>query len=474
MEAILKRVKTKASNGSVLIEADKGLRIELNVINLKPQSATAIFPAQNLIEKEEETTYNFGGPQITTMRLRGGEVLMEVYSTIEEEIILEYEVPQSAHVTTGQKITRTFVIPPAVNGVPSRTDERFPIANYEIVYKGKDILAPPFYNTFYSVLNARIEYTGIERSLSLSDSIYIKFGLIDVVPELAIGDFGKKTYDFKDPIDVPVFSSLGGKISLEDASLELLFENSFGIEANIDINKLEGQNTRIPKSVNLISSELDNTIFLKRGVNILTSIRPYTTSVNLDKSNSNFKLFLENLPDKIYPDFSVTTRPNGSNNLQDFAFYDSYLKTKLRLHVPLNIGMDSLTLVKKQAFNWGDDELSEVREGTLKLQVDNGFPWSAKVKLEFLDEQDSILKSYFNSLDDLIKEGIIDASTEKVINAQRSSLEIHLSPSDIILLKSATKVRITAMFNTPGTKRYKIFEDYSINMKLIADFVYEN
>lgn len=474
LEALLKRIKTKQSNGEVLIEANKGLRIELAIRDLKPQSATAIFPAQNLIEKEEETTYNFGGPQITTMRLKGGEVLMEVYSTIEEEIILEYEVPQSAHVTTGEKITKTFKIPPSVNGVPSRTDERFPIANYEIIYKGKDVNSPPFVNTFYSVLNARIEYTGIERSLSLSDSIYIKFGLVDVVPELAIGDFGKKTYTFNEAIDVPAFRNLYGNISLEDASLDLVFENSFGIEANVDIYDLQGLNNRTGKSVKLVSPEIDNTIFLRRGVNILTSIRPYTKTISFDKSNSNFKLFFENIPDLIEPNFSVTTRPNGSNNFQDFAFYDSYLKTRLELNVPLEIGMDSLTLVKKQAFNWGEEDLKEVKEANLKLQVDNGFPWSAIVKLEFLDDDDQVLKTYFNTLDHLIKEGLIDIDTDKVIAAQRSNLEFTLSAMDIMILKSASKIRITSSFNTPNAKRYKIYDNYTIDFKLIADFKYEN
>ena len=128
---------------------NKGLILGAQRRDLKPESATAIFPAQNLIEKEEETTYNFGGPEITLMRLRGGDVIMTVYSTIEEEIIFDYEVPESKHVQTKENIHKIFKIPPAENGVPSKFTERFPIGDYEILYKGKDPYNPAFYQYLF-------------------------------------------------------------------------------------------------------------------------------------------------------------------------------------------------------------------------------------------------------------------------------------------------------------------------------------
>lgn len=473
LEAKLKRVRTKASNGDVLIEAYKGIRLELNVRDLKPESATAVFPAQDLIQQEEETTYNFGGPQITTMRLREGEVLMEVYSTIEEEIILEYWVPQSAHVETGDSIYREFRIPPAVNGQPSRTDERFPIANYEIIYKGKDINNPPFVNTFFHVLNARMEYTGEERSLSLSDSIYIKFGLIDVEPELAIGDFGKKTYSFTDPINVPAFRELGGKVSLDDASLLLTFENSFGIEAHIDIMGVNGVNSRKPEAVALISPVLDPTIRLRRGVNAGQYVVPRSQSLYFDKSNSNFKSFIENLPDRIEPDFEVTTRPNGSNNFTDFAFYDSYLKTKLELRVPLNVGFDDFSLRRKQAIDF-KEELEGVKEGKLMLAVANEFPWQANLELEFLDEMDSVLFVGLDPAQALVAAAAVDPLSGKTGLAENSEIVMELTAEELILLRSAKKLRIKVIFNTEQANRYALFSDYTMDLKLRSQFVYEN
>lgn len=474
MDALLKRIKTKASNGDVLIEANKGIRVELKVRDLKPQSATAIFPAQNLIEREDETTYNFGGPMITTMFLLEGEVEMKVFSTINEAIILEYEVPQSKHKVTGESIKKTFVIPPAKNGVPSEVDQSFPIKDFEITYKGKDKSVPPFYNTFYSTLTARIEYTGEVRTLSLEDSVYIRFGLVNVKPDLAIGDFGKKTYTFSDPLDVPLFKDMDGAISLDDASLILGFENTFGIEASIDIDGVEGINSRNGKSVAIASTNLNDEIFIPRAVNILTGVRPASKTVEFNKSNSNLKLFLENTPDRVKPKFTVTTRPYGSNNLTDFAFYHSYMKTSVNLQVPLNVGMQDLTLVRKQAFDWKDEDLNELKSGKFRLKVGNSFPWSASMKIEFMNDAGEVLKTYLGTADDLVKAGNIDQQTAKVISESESELEFDLAQEDILKLKEATQIRITAVFNTLNGNRYKIYDDYSMDLKLIGDFIYEN
>ncbi len=473
LEAKLKRVRTKASSGPVLIEAYKGIRLELNVRDLKPESATAVFPAQDLIQQEEETTYNFGGPQITTMRLKEGEVLMEVYSTIEEEIILEYRVPQSAHIETGDPIYKEFRITPAENGQPSRTDERFPIGNFEIIYKGKDINNPPFVNTFFHVLNARMEYTGEERSLSLSDSIYIKFGLVDVEPELAIGDFGKKTYNFTDPIAVDAFKDLGGSISLDDASLDLTFENSFGIEAHIDINKVEGVNSKSASAVSLISPIMDPTIELRRGVNAGQYVQPRSRTLRFDKSNSNFKAFIENLPNRIEPDFAVTTRPNGSNNFTDFAFYDSYLKTKLELRVPMTVGLDNFSLTKKQAFDISED-LEGVKEGKLLLEVANDFPWEAELILEFLDEMDSLVLIGLEAGKSIVNAASVDPQSGRTNAPEVSELVMDLSRDELLKLRTAKKLRIKAVFNTDQAKRFAVYSDYTMDLQLRSQFTYEN
>ena len=116
LELRVKRIKTKASPAPVLIDVTKGLRTTFVVRDLKPEMATAIFPAQNLIERAEETKYDFGGPELTRIIINEGYVLMKVESSIEESIVLDYAVPNSTKQGLSGPIRKSWKIPAAEPG----------------------------------------------------------------------------------------------------------------------------------------------------------------------------------------------------------------------------------------------------------------------------------------------------------------------------------------------------------------------
>ena len=125
MEMRVNRIKTKASNGDVLIDIDKGLRTTFSVRGLKPEYATAVFPAQNLVEREDETKYEFGGAELTRIEVKTGSILMKVESSIEEAIILEYEVPNSNRAGDTNSIYKEWIIPAAKPGEIVNVEESF-------------------------------------------------------------------------------------------------------------------------------------------------------------------------------------------------------------------------------------------------------------------------------------------------------------------------------------------------------------
>ena len=87
LELIVKRVKTSESDGPVLVDVYKGIRTEISVRDLKPRTATAIFPAQNLIDKKDEIEYYFGGAEFTQVKLKSGFIKLKVESSVEEAIV---------------------------------------------------------------------------------------------------------------------------------------------------------------------------------------------------------------------------------------------------------------------------------------------------------------------------------------------------------------------------------------------------
>lgn len=474
LTGVVKRVKTKASGKPVLIESEKGIRLDLSIRDLELEYATAVFPAQNLVEEKQEVRYNLGGSELTFLVVKTGFLLMEVYSNVKEQIILDYNIPNSSRNNDfTQNVKQTIVVPPAPDGSFSKVVKKFPLDHYEIYMLGQFPKDPPFKpNTIYSEFTARINYSGIERTLSLHDSVYVRFGLIDIKPELAIGDFGKRTFSFNEKQDIKVFENVKGDISLEDVEMALWFENSFGIEADMTVEHVTGINNRSNKAVKLISTGLDNTFVLGRAVN--NPFISYIHSIPFNKSNSNLKQFLENMPDKLESKFNVVVRPRGSNDYTDFVFDFSKLTANLHVKMPVQFGTDGLEISRVQDFNLHDIKNSErIKGGVLKLDILNGYPLEAGCNIEFLDKNGQLLTTLFEDGQlQTAAPGILDGQG-KVTAPVQSQLVVEVSAAKMNTIRQAEKIRIKAGFKTPGGTRYKIYSGYKFNVKLKGNFIYE-
>jgi hypothetical protein len=475
LELRVKRVKTAASAGEVLVDVYKGLRTTFVVRGLKPQVATAVFPAQNLVEKNDETKYTFGGAELTQVNVKTGSILMKVESSIEEAIILQYKIPQSSKSGQTGPIYKEWRIPPAPKGEKVFIEERFPIDGFVIHLYGKNNLVEPTFNHIYNELVAKIEYSGIERTLALSDKIKIEFGLVDVKPKLIIGNPGLHYFDVKDSIDIAAFRKLEGNLSLEDATLAMNFFNSFGIESSIETRQILGENNRSGKSVALQSSELENKLLLKRAVNKGTYVEADEQSIKLDKSNSNLKQFLENMPDRIRPDLKVIVRPNGTLYQSDFAFDYSELLVNFKLDVPLTIGTDSLVISTSQKSTiFKEENIDNIKEASLVVQIANSFPIQGKLEIDFLDANGVVVASVFKNKNNIMSAAELNSTTGKTTGSLESELTATFSRSELAAIKYADTIRVKSKLSTKDAKRYKMFTDYSIEVKIASEIVYEN
>lgn len=469
----VKRIKTKASDGEVLVDVYKGLITTFTVRDLKPEYATAIFPAQDLITQNTENRYQFGGAELTQIVVESGTVLMKVESTIQEAIQLEYEIPLSSKPGSPDPIQQSWYIPPAEPGKTVEIEERFPIDGYAIILKGKDPNQLPTFNHIYSELVARTEYSGKERTLSLNDKVKIEFGLVDIKPLLIIGDPGKHDYSFNDTLILDELKKIEGNLSLEDAEIALNVENSFGIEAQMIVNNIVGLNTRNGKNVALQSPNLKDPIFVGRAVNT-TEFIPATKSLVLNKENSNLKLFLENLPDEIIADIAATIRPNGTIDQGDFAFNHSTLDASLDLEVPLKLNANELTLRSTGNIDWSSVENIEgVQQLKLMVRAENDFPLDAEVAILFLDETGAVISKLSDSARKVLAADL-DPVSRHTVGSTTSELEFPLSRQQTqAVLASASQIQIETIFNSPQAYRAPLKDTYKLNVKVIADATYK-
>lgn len=475
LELIVKRVKTLDSDGPVLVDVYKGIRTEISVRDLKPKSATAIFPAQNLIDKKDEIEYYFGGAEFTQVKLKSGFIKLKVESTVEEAIVLDYSLPNSfKNGEPGTPLSKTWTVPPAKKGEKIFVEEMFPIGGYTIYFWGKSNLENPTFNHVYTELIARIEYSGILRTLSLEDKIRVELGLVDLIPELIIGDPGRHELSSNDTVGLKLFDNISGDLSLEDAKMNLNFYNSFGIETLLDVKEIKGQNTRNAKSLKLISSELLNPILLKKAVNNPPLVA-YEYDVVLDKSNSNLKQFLELMPNKLMPEIEAVVRPNGTINQNDFAFDVSELLVNIRFEMPLKFGLDNLTVaVNESVAFFSDEKVDNIKGGQLILKLINDFPISGRIKMVFKDEMGEQLFELFSGDNYEMTAAEVDPQTNKTKAPIESELIATITKNQAKQLSQIKSVDLEVYLNTEDAKRHLMFSDYTINAKLISDFIYEN
>lgn len=475
LELIVKRVKTLDSDGPVLVDVYKGIRTEISVRDLKPKSATAIFPAQNIIDKKDEIEYYFGGAEFTQVKLKSGFIKLKVESTVEEAIVLDYSLPNSfKNGEPGTPLSKTWTVPPAKKGEKIFVEEMFPIGGYTIYFWGKSNLENPTFNHVYTELIARIEYSGILRTLSLEDKIRVELGLVDLIPELIIGDPGRHELSSNDTVGLKLFDNISGDLSLEDAKMNLNFYNSFGIETLLDVKEIKGQNTRNGKSLKLISSELLNPILLKKAVNNPPLVA-YEYDVVLDKSNSNLKQFLELMPNKLMPEIEAVVRPNGTINQNDFAFDVSELLVNIRFEMPLKFGLDNLTVaVNESVAFFSDEKVDNIKGGQLILKLINDFPISGRIKMVFKDEMGEQLFELFSGDNYEMTAAEVDPQTNKTKAPIESELIATITKNQAKQLSQIKSVDLEVYLNTEDAKRHLMFSDYTINAKLISDFIYEN
>jgi len=466
-------VKTRESSGPVLIDANKGVRIGMNVRDLEPEYATAVFPAQDLVTDTQEVVYNLGKAAITEMMIYSGDVIMTVHSTIEEEIQLDYRIPFSGkNGDFNNPLVQKINIPPAPRGETKIVERRIPLNDYVIQYKGKDPTQAPFFNTVYSELVASIVYSGIERSISLTDSVFIEFGFVDIKPAFAYGDFGKNEFELKEETQVDFLKQFEGSLSLEDMWMSIVIENGFGIRADLDINSIQSLNTKTGTAINLTRPGLiGQTINVAKAAN--PPFDPYKRNFVLNSSNSNIKSFLENLPDKISTDLKVKSEPSSDGYLTDFVFRESNLKANLLFNIPMQFAFGNLQLTQKQQFDFNKlQDFETVKSAEFLLRVDNDFPIDITIQMEFLDDDENILLTLFTS-DNQVAAAEINVGEEKTREAKRSYLKAIVDEGRLDLLREATKVRTRAVFDTPGNSRQKLFSGYKLSTKLSADFSYE-
>ncbi|MBL6963871.1 MAG: hypothetical protein ISR55_08605 [Bacteroidetes bacterium] len=455
--------------GSVPVKIDTNDAVDISIkIQVDEVSAaTAIFPAQNLIDQTDDVEYHLNGPELNFMQIKTGLFKFIVSSTLQDSGFIDYSIPGATY----KGITPLYlemVIPPAMKGDTTFIEETRKVDDYWYDLTGKDGTQ---FNSFEQELILRIDSTGKMMDLSLSDSIYIFYTLYDVIPEYVSGYLGKDSFHFQGELAIDLFKRIqADELKISDLKLKIYVENEVGADAEVVIHEISAFNSRKGTSKSLQASNLSNPLQVIRATdNPLTAS---TSTRELDNSNANE--LLELLPDKLSYDVNVRINPNGNTGGHtDFIYNRSKVDAGLEVELPLNLSSKGLILLDTLDFDFTKQRLYEsIVSGEFKVFVENKFPLDVSMQLYFTDESYQKLDSLF-STPARIDAAVENASAQRVYHYKDSKISALVPESMIRNIRDARYVLVEAVFNTkPDGQQVKIYEDYKLNVKVIADFIY--
>ena len=492
------------------IDTNDAIIAKIIVKDLKPTRATATWPDQNVIEETRLVPLASNiDVKLKNTIIRSGSVFFEIYSSLQDSIYISYSIPNLQRPGSNEPFIIDTIIPPAPTrniGDPitfSGLANTYPMDGYEFAFNGYGIedevntvvdynenglIDPDAINAYVTILKAKIEYTGVKKTLSLEDTVYVRAEIRDLRPEVAHGYIGKKSVNFgPSEIDFDLFNKIkSGNIDLQDVDFTIEVDNGIGAAAVARITNLTSEN-KFGDQLALTFKSGNDTMQIAAATELSEgsgSIHTHS-SRTLTADTSNIDKFIENLPNKITYEVDVQLNNNVDESTittaeivsspPNFIYHGDNIKASLNMEIPLSVITDSLVLVDTLDFSLQTEVGNEVESGTFKLLVDNGFPLDATTSIYFLDDNGVVLDSLWSN--QTINRASVNLNG-RVSSKTRTVVEFEISQAKMDIIKSATQINLVASFHTFDLSDsqkafYKIYSHYDFKIKLVGDFKYQ-
>lgn len=424
-------------------------------------------PGSQLSNISEEIQIESNDIELRRASIQEGVVLLNLTSTFQGAVIATYTIPDAT--LNGVPLTVTELVPPATEGSPSTTYISLDVSGYELDFTNGD---DPF-NTLPTLLTVVADPDGEPLQVNAGDGFELTTTFQGLLPYFAEGYFGQQVAETGNEVqEIDAFNIIeSGSIDLEEVSVNLKILNGLGVDIRANILSFNALNSLTTTNIGLNHSLIGSPINLNRATYNAETINYSEYNIALNNTNSDIDLMLESLPEAFEIDAELELNPLGNvSNHHDFAFAKSSIAGVLDVDIPLCLIADQLQLADTSDFSLGEDEtLNNINSGTLIIQLDNGFPLEGWIDFIAINDEGSTRTLLENGhfLSGMTNSGNV------VTNATFSQISIELDRDDIEWLKTTGQLIIRARFNTSNlSEQVKIFSNYNIDIKIIADFNY--
>ena len=454
---------------AVPIDTSDQLKIQVTVKDLNPFEATAIFPAQDLIDYTEEVLFETDF-ELSRIVVDTGVLYMQAISTVEEPVILEYEIPSATKDNQNLLLAGTLPSSPP-NGTSLYNDSKN-IRDYSVNLNGINF-DPNVKNTFFAQLRARIDSSGNMVFISLEDSIYLTTGIQGLMPSKIEGWLGRDTISTDDEqLPLYLFEDVqGGSFDLAAARIRMELINHFGADMQFVLTDVRTKNQASGQMVSMNWTGLGQALNLPSAQDDAPNFRPiaHSESWQLDESNSNLNELFNIQPDRLIYDLDLFINPSGIADPSGFAYRHHPIEAWMHVEIPLVLSLDGLLLIDTSDFKYSDiDPNDRLIGGTLRLFADNFMPIEAEVDLIAIDSTGTPLDTLLGT--EKIRAALLNAD-ERVESSLRTVIEYPLDDRAIEQLKKADRMVFKGRYSTQDRpKRIPLYEHYRTELKLSGAF----
>ncbi len=433
-----------------------------------PGGGTTVSPGQSLINSTDTRKLQLPNAELKRAILHEGELHYRVKSTLAERSIYEYRIP--AATKNGQALTIQTSCPPGTQSEPAVVTGVKDLKGYELDLTGPNGTEV---NRFQTQIKLKSDPNGQSFTLQADDSVSIRNSFKGLEPRFAKGYFGNqqisKSYTES---GLSLFDHIrSGSLDIDSVNVRFHIDNGIGMDARVEVKTIRSIGQQ--GNVDLSHSMIGNPINVSRAQYKNGTMQHTLHTEEMTPQNSNIDLFLESIPKKIGHELELETNPLGDvSNGNDIMLRGHNVHVRMRIGLPLSLIANDLTLVDTLEWNFRKRENGKLQDGTLYIEVANGFPLSNELSLFLHDKDGKRIGTLFDSR--TIAAAPVDGNWITTgVRSQRLRVQIPSHKAD--LLRKAEKASIVARFNTPvGAPHIDLYRYHGLKVQASADFRYQN
>ena len=257
------------------------------------------------------------------------------------------------------------------------------------------------YNILRSQITVATDPNGPSVFITPADITKVKATFRDVKIDYARGYFGNRLVSDTSNLFLEVMNKIySGMIDIPNTSIEFEIENGIKVSAEGTLTMASNEN-QSGNVVNLTGGQMGSSFNIDPATGGWNSLVPSLKTLQFNSSNSNIESYIENLGANHNLGYSLRMNPWGNTSGgYDELFPTSKLRIKMKVQMPLNIGIDDLVL--RDTFDLQlnqDPDKTRIKSGELILQASNGFPINGSVKLMLCNINGAVLHTINGSSD---------------------------------------------------------------------------